>query len=1029
MYFSSWLSQMTSALTQNTPLCTMIGLKCVNSRFFGVSLNNNNMTGTLPASFSRLSALTSLDLSGNPGLMINTSILSNLTQLGGLVLYNTALSGSLAALRSLSSLTSVTLTACGLTGALDGSVFAPMTGLTYLFLTSNSLSSLTNVSLLPRSLQMLQVGSNALTGSLPSAGWCNLTALTYLDLSNNQLSGSIPSLSCMNLTYLDLKSNALTGVLGDDIVDAMDVCVSPCGGNTPQPQCKDMYLGLAANQLSGTVPASLTSANKSCIRQISVETPISVCAAGSYQSGTSTATSSFSSTSPNTAIGIGLAVSSGGGTTATAVTTWLKAACQLCSLGSFSAQPGAVSCSPCSAGYVSNQNFTGCVPCDAGKFLNQGACVPCGTGSISSAGSVACSLCPSNTYTNGSDFTACIACPLSSTSPAASGTLSACKCALGSIPVYAANSSSTFTCTPCPAGSYYDISTSGCAPCGMGAYSSAAGSTSCVAVDAGYVANVNSTGQTPCPAGTALDAQSGTCQPCAAGSYSALAGATECTLVDPGFVSTPQRTGQSACPAGTFLEAELLACVACAPGTYTSTAASSRCASCSAGTNAPLDGATGCQACPSNSRDAAAFTACLCSAGYFDAQLGANSSNPVCTACTDGGVCDGTTGELLADEGYWREGDNDTVFFKCREGYCLAENSSAANSSTARRRLHQASSNGSDDGGHCADGHGGVLCAVCQEGFSMQGGFCKACDAKDSWSNWSKGSKAALCACMVPVGALAITLLFLLPLLPACERGLQAMTDVLSSLAARVHGAVAAAMRCPARCFACLCVRKPEEAPAELIKAAPMRRGSTKRGLRRKSNSTLAAASLNSPKVSALLLQAAPEQQAPAGEAEEPDQGDRGKGGVSSRRLAAAPLNNPMVSALALQQGIASSGIIQAASVQEAPAEDLQEPAGEMEGPDQGDYGEDAGEGGIGDMLLVDTGGVDALLDTLTTLFYALSRPAKIIINFFQVCSLAATRSLANAPPPSLLRSPAHSSSPWTCPGRAHSPISSRVPT
>jgi len=664
----------------------------------------------------------------------------------------------------------------------------------------------------------------------------------------------------------------------------------------------------------------------------------------------------------------------------------------------------------------SSSTFT-CTECPAGSYYDTAGirCVPCGTGSISSAGSVSCSLCPLNTYTNGSDYTACVACPLSSTSPAASGLLSACKCALGSIPVYTANSSSTFTCTPCPAGSYYDINTSGCRTCGNGLYSSAAGSTSCVAVDAGYVANANSTGQTACPAGTALNALSGACKPCATGSYSALAGATACTLVDPGFVSTAARTGQSACPAGTALDAVLHACVACAPGTYTSSAASSKCASCFAGTIAPLQGATGCQACPSNSRNVAAYTACLCSAGYFDAQLGANGSSPACAACTEGGVCDGTTGELLADEGYWRESDNDTVFFKCREGYCLAENSSAANSSAARRRLHQASSNNSSYvGGHCAEGHGGVLCAVCQEGYSMQGGFCKACDAKDSWSSWSTASKAVLCAFMVPAGALAITLLLLLPLLPACERGLQVMTDALGALAARVQRAVAAAMRCPARCFACLCVRKTEETPAELIKGDGV------------GNSTLAAAPVKNPtRGSALLgaapsgiLQAAPEQKALVEEGEAPDQGDCSKGGgVSDRRLAAAPVNNPMVSALALQLGIVSSGILQAS------------PASAEEELDQGDFGEDGGESGIGDtLMLVDAGGADALLDSLSTLFNAVSRPAKIIINFFQVSFLSATRLLADAPPLVLLRSPAHSSSPWTCPGRAHSPTSSRAP-
>ena len=240
------------------------------------------------------------------------------------------------------------------------------------------------------------------------------------------------------------------------------------------------------------------------------------------------------------------------------------------------------------------------------------------------------------------------------------------------------------------------------------------------------------------------------------------------------------------------------------------------------------------------------------------------------------------------------------------------------------------------------------------------------------------------------------------------------MTDALGALAARVQRAVAATMRCPARCFACLCVRKTEETPAELIKGDGV------------GNSTLAAAPVKYPtRGSALLgaapsgiLQAEPEQKALVEEGEAPDQGDRSKGGgVSDRRLAAAPVNNPMVSALALQLGIVSSGILQAS------------PASAEEELDQGDFGEDGGESGIGDtLMLVDAGGADALLDSLSTLFNAVSRPAKIIINFFQVSFLSATRLLADAPPLVLLRSPAHSSSPWTCPGRAHSPTSSRAP-
>ena len=467
-------------------------------------------------------------------------------------------------------------------------------------------------------------------------------------------------------------------------------------------------LGLAGNQLTGDVPISLV--NKSCIYQVQVQRPVSVCQAGSVEVGAAATT-----------------------LTQAGNVQWLRANCEPCAAGTFSGAAGAVVCTPCEPGYYSLSDGTGCLPCDAGSFLNatSGVCDACWPGSFSARGALTCSPCQANTYA-AADGTSCLSCPDGSTSFAGSPALNACTCTAGSVPQYAAGA--TFVCQPCPAGTEHDVVTNECMPCPSNSYNGVRGSTTCTPVDAGFVVILNGTAQAPCPAGSYLNV-------------------SECAM--------------------------------CQPGTFSATQGATTCPSCPPATISATGGATACDACPASSSDGLGNTVCLCLDGYYDVALGANTSAPQCTSCADGGACVG--GVLLAQEGWWRESPTDDLFLKCREGYCLAEDPPA---SSARRRLAQA------DAGHCLDGHSGVLCAICQDGYTLQGGFCKPCRQEDAWRSWSRASRGVTIALFVPAGFLLLTLLLLLPLLPAWESAMWRCTTMLAVAAESVGGAIGALRRC-----------------------------------------------------------------------------------------------------------------------------------------------------------------------------------------------------------------------------------------
>ena len=157
---TNWLS--------DAPLGEWFGVTTnANGRVTRLELDENALSGSLPASLGNLTHLQELDLSDNELSGVLPASLGNLTNLQRLSFFRNQFSGSLPAW----------------------------------------LGNLTN-------LQWLSLSWNAFSGSLPA--WLgNLTNLEYLDLSDNGFSGVLPASlgNLTNLQWLSLNDNPLSGAL------------------------------------------------------------------------------------------------------------------------------------------------------------------------------------------------------------------------------------------------------------------------------------------------------------------------------------------------------------------------------------------------------------------------------------------------------------------------------------------------------------------------------------------------------------------------------------------------------------------------------------------------------------------------------------------------------------------------------------------------------------------------------------------------------------------------------------------------
>jgi RHS repeat-associated protein len=225
---------------------TCAGLTVTNGDVTHLTLPNNHLVGTLPAS------------------------LTQLTRLQGLTLYSNTLSGSLpTGYSALTRLTTVNLSANQLSGGLPGS-WSALTQLAYFNLSNNLFTGT-----LPENwgswanLATFDVGYNQLTGTVP-ASYGDWTLLRTLRLRNNQLNGSLPPALFDNLTqiqYVELASNAFTGGLPDGLgwlpqLYRLDVSSNAFSGPLLATSGGLAQLGqllLSNNQFSGPLPTFTTS--------------------------------------------------------------------------------------------------------------------------------------------------------------------------------------------------------------------------------------------------------------------------------------------------------------------------------------------------------------------------------------------------------------------------------------------------------------------------------------------------------------------------------------------------------------------------------------------------------------------------------------------------------------------------------------------------------------------------------------------------------------------------------------------------
>jgi hypothetical protein len=214
-----------------------------NEHVVGINLENNNLTGTIPAEMEDLSFLESLDMSGNSLSGSIPTVIGNLSNLHTVDLGNNSLSGSIpTTLGGLTDLQTLILGYNNLSGSIP-----------------RELGSLSN-------LRILYLRRNELTRGIPST-LGDLVHMTTLNLSANQLYGVIPAElgSMRSLQYFYIDGNGLTGTLPPHLGNLTELRRFYCNGNNLSgsipPELGDLVnlqrLRLADNEFSGAIPAEL----------------------------------------------------------------------------------------------------------------------------------------------------------------------------------------------------------------------------------------------------------------------------------------------------------------------------------------------------------------------------------------------------------------------------------------------------------------------------------------------------------------------------------------------------------------------------------------------------------------------------------------------------------------------------------------------------------------------------------------------------------------------------------------------------
>ncbi|KAF5745184.1 protein BRASSINOSTEROID INSENSITIVE 1-like [Tripterygium wilfordii] len=231
----------TNKLYGELPIDTLLEMSSLKH----LDLSFNGFIGRLPDSLPKLSKLESLDLSSNN---FSGSVPSGICQDPGnslqeLYLQNNLLTGSIpASLSNCSQLVSLHLSFNSLTGTIPSSL-GSLSKLQDLKLWLNQLHGeippeLGNI----QTLETLILDFNDLTGPIPS-NLSNCTSLNWISLSNNQMSGEIPGSigTLANLAILKLSNNSFYGRIPPELGDCRSL----------------IWLDLNTNFFNGSIPPAL----------------------------------------------------------------------------------------------------------------------------------------------------------------------------------------------------------------------------------------------------------------------------------------------------------------------------------------------------------------------------------------------------------------------------------------------------------------------------------------------------------------------------------------------------------------------------------------------------------------------------------------------------------------------------------------------------------------------------------------------------------------------------------------------------
>ncbi|XLU21952.1 hypothetical protein S245_058018 [Arachis hypogaea] len=193
-----------------------------------LDLSGNGFNGSIPSLLSNLQHLTHLDLSLNAFTGSFPSFLSNLHHLVYLGLSRNKLSGQIPnVFDRLTNLQSLRLSYNNFQRKLPSSIFA-LTQLSSLDCSNNEIEGPLPDKVAFLNLTTLDLTGNLLNGTIPQ--WAlSLKSLSYLDLSNNRFRGHISEITSYSLEYLDLCNNELQGNFPESIfhlVNLTDLCFS-----------------------------------------------------------------------------------------------------------------------------------------------------------------------------------------------------------------------------------------------------------------------------------------------------------------------------------------------------------------------------------------------------------------------------------------------------------------------------------------------------------------------------------------------------------------------------------------------------------------------------------------------------------------------------------------------------------------------------------------------------------------------------------------------------------------------------------